>query len=397
VKIAINGAGIAGPALAFWLRKCNHDVLLIEQAPDLRTGGYVIDFWGLGYDIAEKMGIIPRVRELGYQVEEVRYVDRDGETAGGFSVDVFSRATNGRFTSVRRSDLARTLYETLDEKVETIFGDSIASIHEQEDCVRIGFENAPEREVDLVIGADGLHSAVRRIVFGTVDEYPLGLHVAAFEVEGYEPRDELIYVTHGRPGRDISRFTLRDNRTMFLFLFRTEHMPGGTPISIAERKAVLRHVYGDVGWECPRILAEMERAADLYFDRVSQIRMDRWSSGRTALVGDAGACVSLLAGEGTGLAMAEAYVLAGELGQCDGDYAAAFARYEARMGPFLKQKQASAERFIAAFAPRTAFGQRFRNIVTRLMRFPAVADYFVGRELRDDIVLPDYSFGTARR
>jgi 2-polyprenyl-6-methoxyphenol hydroxylase-like FAD-dependent oxidoreductase len=134
----------------------------------------------------------------------------------------------------------------------------------------------------------------------------------------------------------------------------------------------------------------MDRTDDLYFDRISQIRMDRWTNGRTALVGDAAACVSLLAGEGTGLAMAEAYVLAGELHACAGDHAAAFARYEARMMPFLRRKQASALKFAGAFAPKTAFGIRFRDFVTSLFRIRPLADYLIGRDLRDRIELPEY-------
>jgi hypothetical protein len=116
-----------------------------------------------------------------------------------------------------------------------------------------------------------------------------------------------------------------------------------SPSSEHERKSVLTNVFADVGWECPRILAAMENVSGVYFDRVSQIRMDRWTKGRTALIGDAAACVSLLAGEGTGLAMAEAYVLAGELHGCGGDHIAAFARYQQRMMPFLKRKQVGSE------------------------------------------------------
>jgi 2-polyprenyl-6-methoxyphenol hydroxylase-like FAD-dependent oxidoreductase len=397
MRIAINGAGIAGPTLAWWLRKSSHDVLLVERAPQLRTGGYIIDFWGIGYDIAEKMGILPRVRELGYQVKEVRLVDGDGHKVGGFDVDVFQRAAKGRFTSVLRSDLSATIYHALDGKVETLFGDSIAGIHDDGDVVRLSFDRAAPREVDLVIGADGLHSRVRQLGFGSDPgfEVSLGYHVAAFEVDAYRPRDELVYVTHGIPGRQVSRFTMRGDRTMFLFIFRNEYLTSGTPTTDEERKAVLKNVFAGVGWECQRILAAMETVTEIYFDRVSQIRLDRWSSGRTALVGDAAACVSLLAGEGTGLAMAEAYVLAGELGGCGADYAAAFARYEARMMPFLRKKQASAAKFASSFAPRTAFGIRARNVITRLLGSSRVADFFVSRELRDELELPDYSFQPA--
>jgi 2-polyprenyl-6-methoxyphenol hydroxylase-like FAD-dependent oxidoreductase len=218
MRIIINGAGIAGPTLAYWLGQGRHDVLLVEAASELRRGGYVLDFWGLGYDIVEKMGLLPRVRDLGYQVREVRFVDRHGRKCGGFSVDVVSRLTNGRVTTLRRSDLAATIYGALDGTVETIFGDSVASIEEVGGCTRVGFDHAPPREADLVIGADGLHSRVRRLAFGPQAEFEvsLGYHVAAFEVEGYRPRDELVYVSHGVPGRQISRWSMRDDKTLFL-------------------------------------------------------------------------------------------------------------------------------------------------------------------------------------
>jgi 2-polyprenyl-6-methoxyphenol hydroxylase-like FAD-dependent oxidoreductase len=394
VRIIINGVGIAGPTLAYWLRKAGHEVVLVEEAPQLRRGGYITDFWGLGYDIAEKMGLIPRIRELGYQVREVRFVDRHGRRSGGFSADVFGGFTKGRFTSLRRSDLAVTIYQALNGHVETIFGDSVARVENEGHCVRVSFDHAAPREADLVIGADGLHSRVRQLAFGPEAEFEvsLGYRVAAFEVEEYRPRDELVYISHGVPGRQVSRFSMRDDKTLFLFVFRDEYLTAGEPSTEPERKAALKSIFASVGWECPQILAAMGEIGDIYFDRVSQIRMDRWAQGRTALVGDAAACVSLMAGEGTGLAMAEAYVLAGELRNCGGDHGAAFARYQERMMPFLKRKQRLAAKFASSFAPKTAFGITFRNVVTRLSRLPFVVDFLFGRELRDEINLPDYEF-----
>jgi len=394
MRIIINGVGIAGPTLAYWLKKAGHDVMLVEAAPQLRRGGYVLDFWGVGYDIAEKMGLLPRIRELGYQVREVRFVDRRGRKRGGFPVDVFGRLANGRFTTLRRADLAATIYAALDGAVETVFGDSVASIDETGNGVRVGFDHAPPREADLVVGADGLHSRVRRLVFGPDAgfEASLGYHVAAFAIEGYRPREELVYVSHAVPGRQVSRWSMREDKTVFLFAFRDEYLTGKSPSNEQERRAALASVFADVGWECPQILAAMAEVGDVYFDRVSQIRMDCWTKGRTALIGDAAACVSLMAGEGAGLAMAEAYVLAGEIRNCGGDHTAAFARYQTRMMPFLQRKQGSAAKFASAFAPKTAFGITFRNLVTRLLRLPFVVDFFFGRELRDDIKLPDYGF-----
>jgi 2-polyprenyl-6-methoxyphenol hydroxylase-like FAD-dependent oxidoreductase len=340
------------------------------------------------------MGLIPRIRKLGYQVKELRFVDRHGRTRGGGSSDAIRRLLHGRYTSLRRSDLAATIYDSLDGGVETIFGDSVARIEEEGQCVRVNFDHAPPCEADLVIGADGWHSRVRRLAFGPDSgvEVSLGYHVAAFEIEGYRPRDELVYVGYGVPGRQIFRFSLRDDKTLILFVFRDEFLPAGSPTCDEDRKATLAHAFAGIGWECPGILAAMSGIRDFYFDRVSQIRMDRWTNGRTALVGDAAACVSLLAGEGAGLAMAEAYVLAGELHTCGGDHAAAFVRYQERLMPFLRCKQATAARFASAIAPRTTLGITFRNLVTRLFRIPFLVDVFLVRELRAEFKLPDYGF-----
>ena len=388
VNIIINGLGVAGPALAYWLTKSGHDVLLVEQAPCRRVGGYVVDFWGIGYDIVEKMGLIAEIRRRGYQIREVRFVDRHGLKRGGFDVDVFARMTNDRFTSLPRSDVSATIYCAIEGKVETIFGDSVAAIEEYNHGVHVAFDHAPPRDGDLVIGADGLHSRVRQLAFGPESDFNVSLdyHVAAFEAEGYRPRDELIYLSHGLPGRQISRFSMRDDKTMFLFVFRDEYMRGEDP------KSILRNAFANAGWEWPRIEKELISAKDIYFDTVSQIRMDRWTKGRIALVGDAAACVSLMAGEGTGLAIAEAYVLAGELQACADDFATAFARYERRLMPFVKKKQESAARFASSFAPKTSVGIAFRNAVTKMMGVPFIAEFFVGRDLRDAINLPEYDF-----
>jgi 2-polyprenyl-6-methoxyphenol hydroxylase-like FAD-dependent oxidoreductase len=183
---------------------------------------------------------------------------------------------------------------------------------------------------------------------------------------------------------------MRDDKTLFLFIFRDELMTVHD-----EPKSILRRVFSGTGWEWPLIEPQIERATDIYFDSVSQIRMKRWSKGRVALIGDAAACVSLMAGEGTGLAIAEAYVLAGELHACDGDFAAAFERYERRLMPFLKQKQQSAEKLASAFAPKTSAGIAFRDLVTQMMRVPLISRFVIGRDLRDDIELPSYQFASS--
>jgi len=392
VRIAINGAGIAGPTLAHWLSRSGHEVLLVERAPAPRSGGYAIDFWGIGYDVAERMGLLPRVLELGYRVSEMRYVDERGRKRGGFPLELFWRATGGRFRELARSDLARAIHEALGDGVETVFGDSVAAIEQSGECVRLELEHRAPCEVDLLIGADGLHSRVRRLAFGPEEDYevPLGYHVAAFELAGYRPYEELVAVSHAAAGRQITRVSLPGDRTLLLFVFRDEHLSDAPLASEEERRAALVSAFEGVGWECPQILGALERVDDLYFDRVSQIRMERWTKGRVALIGDAAACVSLLAGEGTGLAMAEAYVLAGELDRAGGDHARAFARYQELLGPFLAKKQAGARRLASSFAPRTSLGVALRDRATTLLSIPLVARSLLARALRDDLELPRY-------
>ncbi|MGO9158721.1 FAD-binding domain [Mycobacterium sp.] len=386
MKIAISGAGVAGAAVAHWLHRTGHTPTLIERAPKFRTGGYMIDFWGAGYRVAQRMGIEEQILDAGYDVECVRSVGPGGETKAELGVDVFRRMIGDDFTSVPRGDLAAAIYATVENDVETIFGDSIATIDEHEGGVHVTFDHGQPRNFDLVIGSDGLHSNVRRLVFGPESnfEHYLGCKVAACVVDGYRPRDGLKYVTYNTFGKQVGRFALREDRTMFLFVFRAEHCSAG-----ATPKEQLHDQFGEAGWECPRILAAVDDVDDLYFDVVSQIRMDRWSRGRVLLIGDAAACISLLGGEGTGLAITEAYVLAGELHRGDGDHRRAFNAYETRLRPLIRDKQSSAEKLISFFATRTRFGLWFRNIAMRMMNFGPLTTLFVGG-VRDDFELPEY-------
>lgn len=391
MKVAISGAGVAGPAFAHWMLRSGHDVTLVECAPSFRTGGYVIDFWGLGYDLAEKMGVEKDICAAGYQVQELRAVGADGHTTARLRVDPIRRATEGRYTSVARGDLAAAIYRTVEDDVETIYSDSIIAINDQPDRVALTFAHGRPRNFDLVIGADGLHSTVRKLVFGpeAMCEHYLGCQVAACVIDGYRPRDELVYVTHNLPDRQVGRFALDGDRTLILFIFRSSapHIPD----RIESGKALLRNQFADGGWECRQILDALDDVDDLYFDVVSQIRLDHWCKGRVALVGDAAAGVSLLAGEGTGLALVEAYVLAGELQRAGGDFRRAFDMYEARLRRFIQDKQDRASTFVSFFAARTRLGIWLRNAGMRAMNLPFIGDRAISRTLRDDIELPDYA------
>lgn len=393
MRILVAGAGIAGPTLAYWLLRHGFTPTLVEAAPHLRTGGYIIDFWGAGFDIAERMGLLPALDPLGYKVQELRVVNRENRRVARLSAAIFEQMTKGRFLSLPRGDLAACIYEALEGRVETLFGDRVMHLATTNAGVTVGFQHHASRDFDLVIGADGLHSGVRHLAFGDDArfEHYLGCKAAAFQVTGYAPRDELVYVMHTEVGRQVARFTMRGNRTMFLFTFRDPDP--AIAGSLADQKSFLRDRFAGCGWEVPRILDAMDEVDELYLDRVSQIRMGTahtWSRERISLVGDAAFCVSLLAGQGSALAMVAAYILAGELSRSPQDPAGAFARYQQIFGPFVLAKQKAALRMANFFAPKSRAALAVRNRLLQVMGLPWVASLAAGRSITDKIDLPDY-------
>jgi len=394
MRVLVSGAGVAGPTLAFWLARHGFTPTLIESAPQLRTGGYIIDFWGAGFEVANRMGLLPHIRPRGYIVRELRAVNSAGAKVASVPTDSFFEVSRGGFISLPRGDLAAVIYESLGGRVETIFGDRITGIDQTSSGAMVSFAGRPARQFDLVVGADGLHSGVRRIVFGEESSFEkyLGFKVAAFAVPDYTPRDELVYVMYTEVGRQMARFAMRDGRTMFLLIYRDEDP--AIPAGLAEQKALLHARFAGSGWESARILDALDLCGELYLDRVSQIHMglrpDSWSRGRVALVGDAAFCVSFLAGQGTALAMVAAYILAGELRRARGDYGRAFARYQQVFGPFVGAKQKAAVRMAGFFAPRSRFGLALRNLGMNVMSYPWFVKLAMGRSLIDRIDLSSY-------
>lgn len=390
MRVAIVGAGIAGPTLAWWLRRYGFEPVLYEQAPRLRTGGYVVDFWGVGYDVAEQMGLTQEIHRRGYDFEKLRLVDARGKDSATLNLDLFRTIAGGRLVSIARSDLSSVIWEACEE-IETHFSAEIECIEQDTECVRLELAGGRTETFDLLVGADGLHSQVRQLVFGVDQQYEkrLGYCVAAFRVEGYRPRDELAYVAHCAPHRQLARFGLRNDETVFFFIFASHLLDSEPSTEQAQRRAIL-DVFGEMKWEVPEILRRFESSNGFYFDRVSQIRMDRWTNQRVALVGDAAACVSLLAGEGTGLAMTEGYVLAGELAT-QPNFGSAFQTYEKRMQSFLRQKQNAARGMAGFFAPKSHVHMKLRDWGMRAMRIPLLARLILGRTFRDDFDLPRYA------
>lgn len=391
MKVAINGIGVAGPTLAYWLRRLGHEPVLFEKATALRTGGYLIDFWGLGYAIAERMGILASLRARGYEIQRMRMVDRHGREEAHVDLSPMREALHGRFVSIARSDLARALFEAC-EGIPARFGVSIVGIEGNGNGSVVTLSDGTRERFDVVVGADGLHSAVRALAFGPESQFEhfLGCFIAAFRVRGYRHRDELTHVSHTVRGRQVGRVSLRNDETLVLLVWRAEPAASNIARDREEQQLAVRRAFGDMGWETPELLAAMDDAVDFYFDRVSQIHISRWSAGSVVLAGDAAACASLLAGEGSGLAMLEAYVLAGELHRANGDASLAFTEYERRLRGFVAAKQDSAVWFRGFFAPQTTLGLAVRNLAVHAFSLPFVAKPLMARSLRDNLELPEY-------
>jgi 2-polyprenyl-6-methoxyphenol hydroxylase-like FAD-dependent oxidoreductase len=297
-----------------------------------------------------------------------------------------------------RGDLSALLYEPTKDDVEYLFGDSITGMTEGADGVGVTFENAPPRTFDLVIGADGLHSAVRSLAFGDESRFVRSLDhgVAIFTVPNHLEldREELVYV---EPGRTLNLYSAGgDAKALFLFDAPAEI----DRRDIAAQQAFLRERFGGTGWQAPRLLDEMASASDFYFDAVSQVVMPEWTRGRVALVGDAGYCPSLASGQGTSLALVGAYVLAGELAAAQGDHAAAFAAYEREMREFVEKNQKlgrdGIKRMVATGRFSTWLSVQMMRLLPRLPWRNAVIEKIVGpiQEAATAIELKDYAATT---
>ena len=335
-SVLISGAGIAGTTLAYWLKKFGFAPTIVEQAPKLREGGYAIDFWGAGFDVAEKMGIVPDLQQADVGISEVSFVDANNKRKGGMNYIQLKEMMKGRALTLLRSDLAKVIYHHLEKDIEVIFNEDITNLEQSENAVIVTFRNGTSRHFDLVVGADGLHSNVRSLVFGKELQFEnyYGYYTASFTVEtGVSAGTS--FLTYNVPGKQAAVYSLNEQKAATFFIFSSPEKLSYDYPDIEKQKAILSNQFKDAGWKCAELLSKMDAAPDFYFDVVSQIRMKNWSKGRISLVGDACDCPSLLSGQGSTLAMVGAYILAGELNEANGNYNSAFDRYENIFKPFI--------------------------------------------------------------
>ncbi|GLZ30029.1 FAD-dependent oxidoreductase [Lentzea sp. NBRC 105346] len=365
MDILISGAGIAGPSLAFWLRRFGFAVTVVERAPAPRDGGQAVDFRGTAHmTVLRRMGLLDEIRRQQTTPADMVFVDEHGRRRAVLPAEF----TAGE-VEILRGRLSRILYEATRDDVEYLFGDTITSLAEDESGVDVTFQHAPPRRFGLVIGADGMHSAVRGQVFSGRLDF-LGYHVAGFASDGHEYCNV--------PGRLIG-----DG----LIIFKSAELTYDRRDLLAQKEIVADACAG-VGWRVPEIVRTMCESDDFFFGPVSRLRMDRITRGRVALIGDA-AYGTTFGGMGTGLAIVSAYVLAGSLAT-HRSHTEAFAEYESLVRPYAKGCQGNPGPFLA---PATKPGLWLRNRLFGVMARLPLEGMFARMDIKaaNNITLPDYA------
>jgi 2-polyprenyl-6-methoxyphenol hydroxylase-like FAD-dependent oxidoreductase len=339
MKVLISGAGPAGLTAAYWLKRYGFNPTIVERAPSLLVGGYKIDVRGAALQVIKQMGIHDAVVAARTDMQGAQLVDKEGNVLERMSGDDFGHRVSGDLEIVRGT-LCQILRDHLG-KVELLFGDTIQGITQSSNSTQVQFKKNGVREFDCVIGADGLHSNVRRIAFGEESRFlrDLGLYLCVYSVPNYLKLDRM-EIQYSEIGRIAAIWSSRgDANAKACFGFAAPSLQIGLHDRLQQQQA-LKTIYEGIGWEIPRLLEMMPTASDWYFDMAAQIDMPRWSQGRVVLVGDAAYCASPMSGQGTSIALIGAYVLAGELAAASGDHLRAFAEYESVMRPFVEANQA---------------------------------------------------------
>lgn len=369
-RAVIVGAGIAGLATALRLGQDGWRTVVAERAPARRSSGYMVNLLGPGYNAAERLGLLPALsaHDLGLFTHVL--IRADGRPKFTVPSAIAEAAVGKRTLSVFRGDLESTLYEAVRNRAEIRFGTTVASIDQDADQVRVVLSDGTTEHADLLVGADGVHSATRTALFGSgfqVDlPYVVGAFPLAYPVAGVPDSSGVTFIG---PGRTAAIVNLGPDRSSAFFTYRC-----ADPTADLRRGPVdaLDAVFGDLGAGVSDAIRHLEKdPAGAYFDAVSQVVMPRWSTGRALLLGDAAWCVTLFAGHGAALALAGADQLGAAL-QWHNDIPAALADWESGLRPEALKRQALARRGMLRYAPPSRFHVWMSDLTIRAITLPGV-------------------------
>jgi 2-polyprenyl-6-methoxyphenol hydroxylase-like FAD-dependent oxidoreductase len=391
-KILISGASIAGPTLAFWLHKFGFDVSVVERAESLREGGQNIDIKGAAKTVAERMGLINAIRAADTGELGVRFVDSKGNVKAALPKGESDLGTSE--LEILRGDLSKILYNHSKNNVEYIFGDQISDLTEFETSVKVTFQSGKTQDFDLVIIAEGIRSRTRGLVFG--DEPILkstGLYISYFTIPRIVTDTDWAEWYNALGARVIMKRPDNEGTIRASFSFMSKEI-GYERLPLAKQKEILKTKFADAGWEASRILAELDKGTEIYFDNISQTFAPNWSKGRVAITGDTAFCPSPLSGMGASVSMVGAYVLAGELAR-NTNYTEAFLAYDKAFRPYVSKIQKLPPGVPALAHPKGKLGIAILNTVINIISsnfVKKIGSLFSSKnKVEDDgIVLEDY-------
>ncbi|MCK8478918.1 FAD-dependent oxidoreductase [Microbacterium aurugineum] len=380
MRAVIIGAGIAGLSTALRLHQAGWETLLVERAPARRDGGYAVTFGGIGYDAAERIGILSDLQARSFETTELSYHRSDGSRLFALDRATIAATTGTRSLTILRGDLESVLYERVRDHTTIRFGTTLTSFEQDDREVRVALTDGTVETADLLIGADGLHSATRALLFGPEEDFLVDLqHKIAVSMLERRPASIAPGTTgtHSSRGRTAAVISAGDGRNVAFFGYRADHARPG-----ADVHTELRRIYGDLGWIIPEVLTGLQEADSVYFDTVSQVVVPSWSKGRVALLGDSAWCVTLFAGYGSSLAVGGADRLVTELTARPDDIPAALQAWETAIRPEAERKQRLGRRVKGIYAPAHPLTLWLSMLPLRLASFPLVRSYMTRRYIK---------------
>jgi 2-polyprenyl-6-methoxyphenol hydroxylase-like FAD-dependent oxidoreductase len=393
MRVLISGGGIAGLTLAHCLSRHGMASVVIERASDLRQDGYAIDFFGTGYEVAERMGLLDRLFAQQIAFDGIEYVNAQGKLIAQLDAALLRKITEGKYLALMRWSLEEALYEALEGTVEVRFGRWLVAAFPGKQEVSVTFNDGTSESFDLLIGADGVHSGTRALVFGPDEQFSrdLGYTIACYPLADRYGIGST-WKMYVEPGRLAATYCTRQAGELLTF-FMYQNAGWKQPLR-EQRLAHLREMFAGMGWITQQLLADAPTSAPVFMDALIQIQMPTWHQGRVALVGDACGCPTLLSGQGASLALAGAYLLAEALHEAP-TYQEAFQQYEQQMRPLVLAQQKQARGFAAFFLPGTPLGlfvqqmlvkvlfrETFRSVLRREFHAPSLSTLHASRHLR---------------